>query len=70
MADNNTPYYNFFANQQMKKLKHLQLTVAFLVFFALGSAGQDVYIQYGKASFYADKFQGRTTANGEKQNAC
>jgi len=50
----------------MKKLKYLQLTVLFLVFFAFGSAGQDVYIQYGKASFYADKFQGRTTANGEK----
>ena len=27
---------------------------------------QDVYIQYGKASFYADKFQGKTTASGDK----
>ena len=28
--------------------------------------GQDVYIQYGKASFYGDEFQGRTTASGER----
>ena len=28
--------------------------------------GQDGYVQEGKASFYADKFEGRTTASGEK----
>lgn len=27
---------------------------------------QDNYVQYGGASFYADKFEGKTTANGEK----
>jgi rare lipoprotein A len=32
---------------------------------SISSTGQDVYVQYGKASFYGDKFHGRTTANGE-----
>ena len=41
-------------------------TLLFFIFSLPTSNGQDVYIQYGKASFYADKFQGRTTANGEK----
>lgn len=27
---------------------------------------QKVAMEYGKASFYADKYQGRTTANGER----
>ena len=30
------------------------------------STGQTGYIQEGKASFYADKFEGRTTASGER----
>lgn len=37
-------------------------------FFFLLSAcinGQDVSIQYGKASYYADKFHGKKTASGE-----
>ncbi|MBN1182493.1 MAG: septal ring lytic transglycosylase RlpA family protein [Bacteroidales bacterium] len=29
-------------------------------------AQSNVFIQYGDASFYADKFEGRTTASGEK----
>ena len=33
---------------------------------SLPLTGQDVYIQYGKASFYGDKFQGRATASGER----
>ena len=42
------------------------LTLFFFIFRLSTTSGQDVYIQYGKASFYADQFQGRTTANGEK----
>ena len=30
------------------------------------SFSQEVFIQYGKASFYADKFEGKLTASGEK----
>jgi rare lipoprotein A len=42
------------------------LIAALLMFAVFGtSSGQDVYIQYGEASFYGDKFQGRTTASGE-----
>lgn len=36
-----------------------------LFFVALCTAGQ-AQVQQGKASFYADKFEGRPTANGEK----
>lgn len=37
----------------------------FTAILSVNTTGQDVYIQYGKASFYGDEFQGRTTANGE-----
>lgn len=41
-------------------------SVVFLTsMLSVPSVGQDVYIQYGKASFYGDTFQGRTTASGE-----
>ncbi len=42
----------------MKKLLTL------LAFFAV--VGSQAQVQTGKASFYADKFEGRTTASGEK----
>jgi rare lipoprotein A len=37
-----------------------------LAFCAISSIGQTGYVQEGKASFYADKFDGRTTASGER----
>jgi rare lipoprotein A len=36
------------------------------VLFSQGAVAQDIYIQTGRASFYADKFEGRATASGEK----
>lgn len=39
------------------------LSICLLPFLSPGQAG---YIQEGKASFYADKFEGRTTASGER----
>lgn len=52
----------------MRQTKNIfWINTLFLFIFCLTTSyGQDVYIQYGKASFYADKFQGQTTANGEK----
>jgi rare lipoprotein A len=44
------------------KLKRLFLTVLCLSFFAMSVA----QVQTGKASFYADKFEGIQTASGEK----
>ena len=44
------------------KLKRLFLTVLCLSFFAISVA----QVQTGKASFYADKFEGIQTASGEK----
>jgi rare lipoprotein A len=37
-----------------------------LFLFAIFLMGQTGYVQEGKASFYADKFEGRTTASGER----
>lgn len=46
--------------------KPLLLAVAFLASVAAGSIyAQDVFEQQGIASFYADKFEGRPTSNGE-----
>ncbi|MBN2572680.1 MAG: septal ring lytic transglycosylase RlpA family protein [Ignavibacteriales bacterium] len=40
--------------------------ILFLLFvLQLNLFSQDVYIQHGKASYYADKFEGKSTANGE-----
>lgn len=41
------------------------LTILFLIISITASQGQD-FTQTGIASYYADKFEGRTTANGEK----
>jgi rare lipoprotein A len=37
--------------------------------FLFSAQGQDVFIQHGQASFYADRFQGRLTASGERYDA-
>ncbi len=44
-------------------MKKLNILILFLLGFALSSSGQS---QTGKASFYADKYEGIPTANGEK----
>jgi len=49
----------------MKRPGYLLSFCLLIATLSITSAGQDVYIQYGKASFYGDKFQGRTTASGE-----
>ncbi len=41
-------------------------TGLFLILFSLGNLFAQSYSQEGIASFYADKFEGRTTASGEK----
>lgn len=41
------------------------LFVVLCFFSAVTVFGQDVFTQTGKASFYANKFEGRTTSNGE-----
>lgn len=51
---------------RMKKTGYMLILYVIMAFLPLPLIGQDVYIQYGKASFYGDKFQGRTTANGER----
>lgn len=38
----------------------------FLVFVSFQSFAQEKFVQEGLASFYADRFEGRTTASGEK----
>ncbi|MGP4986295.1 septal ring lytic transglycosylase RlpA family protein [Pseudoalteromonas nigrifaciens] len=50
-----------------------KLTVTFIAIILAGCSSQPLVksssgelIQLGKASFYADKYQGRTTANGER----
>ena len=39
--------------------------VIVLIFFSLTSVAQEIFVQYGQASFYADKFNGEKTASGE-----
>lgn len=46
----------------MRKL----LVVVFATFVAWGAFAQVTFTQTGMASFYADKFQGRSTASGER----
>lgn len=40
--------------------------LSWFLFFANVVFGQEVFVQYGNASVYSDKFEGRYTANGEK----
>lgn len=54
-------------------MKNIIIFVTFLLAPAI-TLGQSGYTQEGKASFYADKFEGRTTASGERysheKNTC
>ena len=42
--------------------------LAFAIFMIVlhGAMGQSLFVQEGQASFYADKYEGRPTASGEK----
>lgn len=50
----------------LKKYSMINLNFKLLIFAFLFWISINAYSQVGKASFYHDKFQGRTTANGEK----
>lgn len=50
----------------MTMKKALLLSLLLLVLGAAGLSAQQTYTQTGIASYYADKFQGRTTASGER----
>ena len=58
----------------MKRIFNLKLifTICGIILIALSSfmSEEDKYVQTGKASYYANKFQGRQTSSGEifKQN--
>ncbi|MGD9977120.1 MAG: septal ring lytic transglycosylase RlpA family protein [Bacteroidales bacterium] len=47
-------------------MKQLFATLSILLVFSFSSTAQMGYVQEGKASFYGDEFEGRTTASGEK----
>ncbi len=51
-------------NNSQKTMKTL-FSVS-LLFLAVWVSGQTGFVQEGKASFYADKFEGRVTASGER----
>jgi rare lipoprotein A len=44
----------------------MRLIVIPLLFISIGLFAQTGFVQEGKASFYADKFEGRVTASGER----
>lgn len=44
----------------------MRLIVVPLLFISIGLFAQTRFVQEGKASFYADKFEGRVTASGER----
>lgn len=50
-------------NHKMKLSKNIQLLLLLVLFYGSTSLAQ---IQEGKASYYADKFEGSPTASGEK----
>lgn len=47
-------------------MKRLPCTLLALVLFAFSALAQGEFTQEGKASYYADKFHGRSTASGER----
>ncbi len=47
-------------------MKKTLFYISISLIFCVLAKSQDVFIQFGKASFYADKFEGRSTASGEK----
>jgi rare lipoprotein A len=51
----------------MKQSVFIWLLICFFSFSAIGKPGKQ-FKRQGKASFYASKFHGRTTANGERYN--
>ena len=53
--------------QNIKKIKMKQLSIIFAIYLLLSSiANGQADAMRGKASFYANKFEGKTTASGEK----
>ncbi len=59
----------FLGKNYLPEMKYPILSIL-LVFFLLPAytLAQNNFLQKGTASYYADKFDGRTTANGEKYN--
>jgi len=51
-------------NKTLENMKKITLIIILILSALVLHAQKD--IQYGKASFYANKFEGRTTASGEK----
>ncbi len=49
-------------------MRQWQLLIFFFLLFSSIVKGQSDIIQFGKASYYADKFNGRKTASGEIYN--
>lgn len=46
-------------------MKKYKIIFFFFLIIQIINYSQDVFVQYGKASYYADKFEGRSTASGE-----
>jgi len=49
-------------------MRQWQLLIFFFLLFSSIVKGQSDFVQFGKASYYADKFNGRKTASGEIYN--
>lgn len=49
-------------------MRQWYITFLLFLFFLPNAMGQKDFVQYGKASYYADKFNGRKTASGEIYN--
>ncbi len=59
-------HYNFScAGESLKKWIVIVALACWAAPSMAKSLGKESYIEYGIASYYADMFQGRTTANGE-----
>ncbi len=61
----------FLEGDKSDQMKNSHLRTLFLLLFLIATSpvfGQGGFFQVGTASYYADKFEGRTTANGEKYN--
>ena len=53
-------------NKNLYMIKFQIIITSVLLFLVTNIYSQNKYSQYGLASFYADKFEGHITANGEK----
>jgi len=49
--------------------KQFVLLLFLWLILSVSCLGQDMFVQHGQASFYADRFHGRLTASGEKYDA-